>query len=89
MAVQLSPGVNVREVDLTTIIPAVSTTDGAFAGVFRWGPVGEVVLVDSATALATRFGNPTNFNAETFFTAYNFLAYANRSEEHTSELQSH
>lgn len=78
MAVQLSPGVNISEIDLTTVVPAVSSTDAAFAGVFRWGPVGQVVLVDSATTLTNRFGNPTNFNAETFFTAFNFLAYSNR-----------
>ena len=40
MGFQVSPGVNVSEIDLTTIIPAVSTTTGAFAGHFRWGPVG-------------------------------------------------
>jgi hypothetical protein len=78
MAVQLSPGVNFSEIDLTTIVPAASSTDTAFSGVFRWGPVGEIVLVDSAISLVNRFGKPTNFNAETFFTAYNFLSYSNR-----------
>jgi hypothetical protein len=78
MAFQLSPGVNVSEIDLTTVVPAVATSDGAFAGVFRWGPVGERVLVDSENALVSRFAKPTNFNPETFFTAANFLSYANR-----------
>jgi hypothetical protein len=78
MAFQLSPGVNVSEIDLTTVVPAVATSDGAFAGVFRWGPIGERVLVDSENQLVTRFAKPTNFNAETFFTAANFLSYANR-----------
>ena len=78
MAFQVSPGVNVSEIDLTTIVPAVSTTAGAIAGVFRWGPIGQLVLVDSQTTLANRFGKPTNFNAETFYTAYNFLAYGNQ-----------
>ena len=78
MAFQLSPGVNFSEIDLTTVVPAVATTDGAFAGVFRWGPVGERVLVDTETQLVARFGKPTNFNAETFFTAANFLSYTNR-----------
>ena len=78
MAFQLSPGVNVSEIDLTTVVPAVATSDGAFAGVFRWGPIGERVLIDSENLLANRFGKPTNYNAETFFTAANFLAYANR-----------
>lgn len=78
MAFQLSPGVNVSEIDLTTVVPAVATSDGAFAGVFRWGPIGERVLVDSENQLIARFAKPTNFNAETFFTAANFLSYANR-----------
>ena len=78
MAFQLSPGVNVSEIDLTTVVPAVATSDGAIAGVFRWGPIGERVLVDSENLLAARFGKPTNFNAETWFTAGNFLSYSNR-----------
>jgi hypothetical protein len=78
MPFQVSPGVNVSEIDLTTVVPAVSTTEGALAGVFRWGPVGERVLVDTEANLAARFGKPTNYNAETFFTAANFLAYGNK-----------
>jgi hypothetical protein len=78
MAFQLSPGVNVSEIDLTTVVPAVATTDGAFAGVMRWGPVGELVLVDSELQLVNRFGKPTNFNAESWFTCSNFLSYTNR-----------
>ena len=78
MPFQVSPGVNVSEIDLTTVVPAVSTTEGAIAGVFRWGPVESRTLVDSETNLAARFGKPTNFNAETFFTAANFLSYGNK-----------
>lgn len=81
MAFQISPGVNVSEIDLTAVVPAVATTTGAFAGVFRWGPVNEPILVNSENTLAERFGKPyantTWQNAETFFTAANFLAYSN------------
>lgn len=77
MPFQVSPGVNVSEIDLTTVVPAVSTTEGAIAGAFRWGPVDKRVLVDSEDTLVARFGKPTNFNAETFFTAANFLSYGN------------
>ena len=77
MSFQVSPGVNVSEIDLTTIVPAVSTTTGGIAGLFRWGPVGKLVLVDSEASLVNRFGKPTNLNAETFFTAANFLSYGN------------
>jgi len=77
MSFQVSPGVNVSEIDLTTIVPAVSTTTGGIGGLFRWGPVGKLVLVDSEASLVNRFGKPTNLNAETFFTAANFLSYGN------------
>lgn len=75
MGFPISPGINVTEIDLTTIVPAVSTSMGAFAGVFRWGPVLEPTLIDSEQYLVKIFQEPTNFNAETFFTPANFLAY--------------
>ena len=77
MAFQVSPGINVSEIDLTTTIPSLATTIGAFGGVFRWGPVGKFILVDSENTLAARYGKPTSDNYETFFTAANFLAYGN------------
>ena len=79
MAFQVSPGVNVSEVDLSTVVPAVSTTEGAIAGVFKWGPVDTRVLVDSEESLVNRFHKPDgSLNPETFFTAANFLAYGNK-----------
>lgn len=77
MAFQVSPGINVSEIDLTTSVPALATTVGGFAGVFGWGPVGKFVLVDSENTLAARYGKPTSDDFETFFTAANFLAYGN------------
>ena len=77
MAIQVSPGVNVSEFDTTTVIPAVSTTVGATVGVFQWGPGYERTLVDSETTLVQKFGKPTNNNAESFFSAANFLSYGN------------
>ena len=74
----ISPGVSVREIDLTTIVPNVSTTEGALAGVFRWGPVDKVKLIDSEIALVKWYGKPTNLNPETWFTAASFLAYGNK-----------
>jgi phage tail sheath protein FI len=77
MGFQVSPGVNVSEIDLTTIIPAVSTTTGAFAGHFEWGPVDQRVLVDSEDTLVKQFNKPDSNTAVDFFTAANFLAYGN------------
>jgi hypothetical protein len=78
MARLTSPGVSVREIDLSTIVPSVSTTEAAFAGVFRWGPVDQTKLIDSEINLVKWYGKPTNHNPETWFTAASFLAYGNR-----------
>lgn len=77
MGFQVSPGVQVSEIDLTTIVPAVSSTVGAIAGVFEWGPVMERRLVTSESDLVAQFGKSTSDNYETFLTASSFLAYAN------------
>ena len=77
MAFQISPGVNVSEVDQTTVVPAVITTAGAFAGNFSWGPADQLTLVDSELTLINQFGKPNDASATSFFTAANFLAYAN------------
>ena len=87
MAFQLSPGVNFSEIDLTNATAAVGTTEGAIAGVFRWGPVNERTLITSENQLVDVFGLPntrytdanyvdTWSNAETFTTAANFLGYS-------------
>ena len=78
MPFQVSPGVNVSEIDLTTVVPAVSTTEGAIAGNFKWGPVNERVLVDSEDRLVAIFNKPNANTATDFFTAANFLAYGNQ-----------
>ena len=77
MAFQLSAGVNVSEVDLTTIVPSVATSIGAFAGPFAWGPTNEVITISDEVRLASRFGNPDSTNYEYWFSAANFLAYTN------------
>jgi len=77
MGFQISPGINVSEIDLTTIVPAVATTIGAIAGPFRWGPANKPMLIDSELTLVNTFGKPDNNTANTWFTAANFLAYAN------------
>jgi hypothetical protein len=75
MAFQLSPGVNVSEIDLTTVVPAVGTSEGAFAGRFSWGPVDQIVTVSSEIELVDKFGKPNDNTAVAFFSAGNFLAY--------------
>lgn len=78
MGFQISPGVNVTEIDLTNIVPAVSTTDGALAGAFQWGPVEEIELINNEDQLVQRFGRPDDNTFVDFFTAANFLAYGDK-----------
>ena len=78
MAFQLSPGVLVTEKDLTTVVPAVATTAGGFAGKFKWGPINDPTLITSEQELVSRFGSPDNDTATSFFTAANFLGYGNQ-----------
>ena len=77
MAFQVSPGVQVKEIDLTNVVPAVSSVTGAFAGAFRWGPVDEVVSVSDAVDLVDTFYTPadTDAGAEDFYAAESFLRY--------------
>lgn len=78
MTFQVSPGVDWQEVDLNTVVPAVSTTRAAIAGVFSWGPADQAVQVTSEIDLRNRFLTPTDANFETWLTAASFLAYSNQ-----------
>ena len=75
MAFQLSPGVNISEVDLTTVVPSVATTIGGLAGAFTWGPANEITIISNETQLVDRFGKPDANTFPSFFTAANFLSY--------------
>ena len=87
MAFQVSPGVQVREIDVTNVVPAVSSSIGAFAGEFSWGPVDEVRTITSEKELVSVFGDPKEqgsdgYNTvlgkkEHFYSAANFLKYGN------------
>ena len=77
MAFQLSPGVLVSEVDLTTVVPSVATTVGGIAGDFQWGPVNQEVTIGNEIQLVNTFGKPDSNTANAFFTAANFLSYGN------------
>ncbi len=76
MAFQQSPGIEIKEFDVSTYVPGVSSTEAAIGGVFAWGPVEAPELISSEAELVTRFGKPTDANFETFHIAANFLAYS-------------
>ena len=77
MGFLVSPGVQVNEVDLTNVVPAVATSIGAIAGAFQKGPVSSIVNISSEEELIEIFGKPqtTGNQFETFFSAANFLRY--------------
>ena len=77
MAFQVSPGVQVKEVDLTNVVPAVSTSIGAIAGAFQWGPVEEITTVGSEQQLVNKFGKPDSNTYKYFYPAAQFLQYGN------------
>ena len=77
MVLQISPGISTSEIDLTTVVPSVSTSVGGIVGMFRWGPLNERVNVSDENDLVNRFFKPNSNTAVDFFTAANFLNYSN------------
>ena len=77
MSFLVSPGVHVREIDLTNVVPTVATSIGAIASSFEKGPVGTIVDISSEEELIRTFGRPQNDSNqfENWFAAANFLAY--------------
>jgi hypothetical protein len=76
MAISLiSPGIKITESDLVSSSQAVSSTSGAFAGQFRWGPIDKAVQVTNENELVQRFGKPNATNIVDFLSASNFLGY--------------
>jgi hypothetical protein len=77
MTFPLSPGVYIREIDLSQSVQGISTSQGAIAGIYGWGPVNEPTLISSQQEYQLFFGPPSNLNAETWFSGWNFLSYTN------------
>ena len=72
---QLSPGVVVKERDLTTVVNATVDNVGAIVGSFEKGPVEEVISIASESELLSVFGKPTDYNYEYWFSAAQYLLY--------------
>ena len=77
MSFLVSPGVQVKEIDLTNVVPAVATSIGAIASAFEKGPVSEVTNISSEEELVKIFGKPKGDSNqfENWFSAANFLQY--------------
>jgi len=76
MAGQVSPGIVLRERDLTaqTIVNVQSNT-AALVGSFEKGPVGTITNIATEKELFDTFGKPNENNYEDWFTGSSFLAY--------------
>ena len=86
MAFLVSPGVEVKEIDLTNVVPAVSSSIGGFAGSFAWGPVQEIVTVGSEKELVAQFGKPTDTTYKHFMPAAQFLQYTSNLKVVRAEI---
>jgi hypothetical protein len=76
MPFTISPGVVTKEIDLTTVVPEISMTEGAIAGPFRWGPAYDRITVSNESELSSTFGKPDAATYKSFFTAASYLAYS-------------
>ena len=94
---QLSPGVNVSEIDLSQFVQPESLNSGGMVGTFNWGPCLVANRVTSESDLAALFGKPTldpsdSLSEIDFFAAANFLKYSNNLKviriEQSSETNS-
>ena len=77
MGFLVSPGVEVKELDLTNVIPALSTSIGGYTGKFNWGPVGKLITVSSENDLTEVFGKPDGTHQGSVLQAGAFLKYGN------------
>jgi hypothetical protein len=76
MVVLRSPGVVVREKDLTNGRADITNNNIAgFAAPFLKGPIGEATTISNETDLVSVFGEPTAANAEYWLSATNYLNY--------------
>lgn len=73
----LSPGIEIKEVDLSATIAAASTGRGATVGKAQWGPAYQISQITDETDLVRRFGAPNDYTAASFFSVANFLKYGN------------
>ena len=72
----VSPGVEIQERDLTIgSIETVEVNVGAIAGAFSKGPVLKPVRISNESQLIEQFGEPSEGNATTWWTAASFLQY--------------
>jgi len=73
----LSPGIAIKEIDLSTTIANAATGRGATVGKAQWGPAFQISQYVDEPDVVRRAGQPNDYTAATFFSMVNFLRYAN------------
>ena len=78
---QVSPGFQINEIEVNSVVPGVSTSTGAFVGQFAWGPCDVPIKLADEGDLVRTFGTPSanvaeSFIGTSFFSAANFLSYS-------------
>jgi len=74
----LSPGVYIKEVDASAIVPTVSNSVAFFAGTFQKGVIEQPFLVTNKDDLVRYFGEPDDDNYNEWYQASKFLDYGNQ-----------
>ena len=79
MASQVSPGVVLRERDLTNAtIVGDSALTAAIVSSFQKGPIDQIVNISDQKSFISTFGTPKEANAEDWLVASEFLGYGGR-----------
>ena len=79
MSIYLSPGVYVREVDLSLYVPNLSTTSFGVVGLASKGPLNTPIFVSDTVQFANTFGDPSE--ADTLYGPYAALQYLSQGRQ--------
>jgi len=74
-----SPNVQIKEIDVSGVVPGVTSSTGAYVGDFAWGPVEKPILVGNEAELVSNFGSPVfskDSSAIDFLSATTYLRYS-------------
>ena len=73
----VSPGIAIKEKDLTTSVRNEPTSIGGIAIIAERGPIDQVVTISSEQELVDIFGKPNTTNHQYWYSAASFLMYSN------------
>lgn len=76
MADLVSPGILIKETDLTNTVPPVGGSSAGIVIAAEWGPAEEAITVTSESDLVEVFGKPLKGASDNWLVAANYLSYA-------------